>query len=79
MKKQGFDLKRVLMIDDSPEKLSQHYGNLMHVRPFEGDMSDTELIDIIPFLEWIADQPNFRSIEKRGWRKFDPSSAKFFT
>lgn len=66
----GHSLEQVLMLDDSPEKLARHYGNLIRVRSFFGDPADTELRDLLPFLEWIKDQPNVRTIEKRGWRGF---------
>ena len=63
--KLGYDLRRVLMIDDSPEKLSQHYGNHLRVRPFTGDPADTELRDLLPFLQWLRGAANFRAEEKR--------------
>ena len=56
------------MIDDSPEKLRRQYGNLLRVSPFEGDDDDRELADILPFLDWIRTQEDFRKIEKRNWR-----------
>jgi TFIIF-interacting CTD phosphatase-like protein len=73
--KLGYDLRRVVMIDDSPEKLSQHYGNHVRVRPFTGDPADTELRDLLPFLEWLRGVENFRTTEKRHWRQFNPHRA----
>jgi TFIIF-interacting CTD phosphatase-like protein len=63
-------LERVLMLDDSPEKLDRHYGNLLPILPFEGDMHDTELRDILPYLDWIRTMPNVRILEKRMWRSY---------
>lgn len=68
VKRKGFDLRRVLILDDSPEKLRQNFGNHLQVRPFEGQSADRELLDVLPFLEALKDRGNFREIEKRGWR-----------
>ena len=68
VKRKGFDLGRVLMIDDSPEKLQQNFGNHLQVKPFEGDPADRELLDVLPFLERLKDCENLRRVEKRGWR-----------
>jgi TFIIF-interacting CTD phosphatase-like protein len=73
--KLGFDLRRVLMVDDSPEKLSRHYGNHVRVRAFTGDSGDTELRDLLPFLERLRSAENFRTVEKRHWRQFKLSGA----
>lgn len=74
MKRLGFALERVLMIDDSPEKLQRNFGNHLRVRPFIGDPSDTELRDLLPFLKHLSQKSNFRIIEKRGWRSFAVST-----
>jgi RNA polymerase II subunit A small phosphatase-like protein len=66
--RKGFDLARVLIIDDSREKVRRHFGNHLRLRAFEGQPGDRELIDVLPFLEWLAGRENFREIEKRGWR-----------
>lgn len=65
-----YPLERVLVIDDSAEKLTRHYGNLIAVRPFVGNMADTELHDLLPYLQWIRSVANVRTIDKRGWRTF---------
>jgi RNA polymerase II subunit A small phosphatase-like protein len=63
-------LEQILMIDDNPEKLDRHYGNLIMVLPYKGNVVDTELRDILPFLHWMCTIPNVRLIEKRYWRTF---------
>lgn len=76
VRRAGYPLERVLLIDDSVEKLSRHYGNYIRVRPFLGDPADAELRDLLPFLGWIREQANFRTIEKRNWRNFAPPVAE---
>jgi RNA polymerase II subunit A small phosphatase-like protein len=66
----GYSLERVLVIDDSPEKLQRHYGNHIRVSPFVGDPNDAELEQLIPFLEYMSTVENVRLTEKRGWRTF---------
>lgn len=64
----GYSLDRILMVDDSPEKLQRNYGNHIRVTPFVGDPNDIELQQLISFLEHLRDAENVRSVEKRGWR-----------
>jgi TFIIF-interacting CTD phosphatase-like protein len=70
VKRAGFALEHVLMIDDTPEKLERNYGNHLRVRPFEGQADDTELRDLIPFLNRMLLVEDMRSVEKRNWRQF---------
>jgi TFIIF-interacting CTD phosphatase-like protein len=70
VKRAGFALQRVLMIDDTPEKLERNYGNHLQIRPFEGQADDTELRGLIPFLCWLCSVEDLRSVEKRNWRQF---------
>lgn len=69
VRKRGYDLARVLVVDDSPEKHVLNYGNLIHVTPFEGDAADTELALLATYIDSLASEPNLRAIEKRGWRQ----------
>lgn len=64
----GYHLNRVLIVDDMPEKLSRNYGNAIYVSRFEGEETDNELPQLAAFLHALNDAPNFRTIEKRGWR-----------
>lgn len=69
VRRKGFDLRRVLAVDDTPQKYERSYGNLIEVRPFEGDPRDEELPLLLDYLRLIEDAPNFRTFEKRGWRR----------
>jgi RNA polymerase II subunit A small phosphatase-like protein len=75
VKRLGFDLERVLMIDDSPEKLSQHYGNHLRIAPYLGDLADRELESVLPFLAQLRAIENLRLVEKRNWRALSRAQA----
>lgn len=65
--KLGYDLNRVVMVDDSPEKHVLNYGNLVHIAPFLGALDDHHLAALLPYLAHLAETPNVRAIEKRHW------------
>lgn len=64
----GYDLHRVVMVDDSPEKHTKNYGNLVRVTPFLGDTADRELVLLARYLIELAAQTDIRAVEKRFWR-----------
>jgi RNA polymerase II subunit A small phosphatase-like protein len=68
VKKRGYDLNRVLVVDDSPKKLYRSYGNHIHIKPYVGDLEDNELLLLEEYLISIADSKTVRSMEKRFWR-----------
>lgn len=68
VKKQGFQLEKTLIVDDSPEKTRDNFGNAIYVLPFEGNQNDNELQLLSEFLRTIKNLENVRRIEKRGWR-----------
>jgi len=68
VKRAGYDLERVLMVDDTPKKLERNYGNLVVVTEFTGDPKDRELLRLAPYLESLAGRPDLRRIEKRSWK-----------
>ena len=68
VKNLGYPLERVLMVDDTPDKLTRNYGNAVYVQPFEGEEDDRELAKLLQYLEMIRDESDFRKLEKRGWR-----------
>lgn len=68
VKRLGYSLERILFIDDTPGKMARNYGNAVYVTPFEGDEQDDELERLADYLSTIRNEPNFRWLEKRGWR-----------
>ena len=68
VRRAGFDPMRVLAVDDTPRQWERSYGNLVRVRPFEGDPGDRDLEVLGPYLKSIAETEDFRRLEKRGWR-----------
>ena len=69
VKRLGFDLDRVLIVEDEPNKVARHYGNAVFVRPFFGEPDDDELHHLASYLTSIHAVPDFRRIEKRNWRR----------
>ena len=69
VRKQGYALEHVLVVDDSREKLERNYGNHIPVQPFEGARDDDELLLLVDYLKQLESVPNVRCIDKRGWRK----------
>jgi len=68
VKKLGFPIERVLIVDDSPHKSKLNYGNAIYPSAFEGKQDDIELQLLSKYLEKIKDNSNFRTLEKRGWK-----------
>lgn len=69
VKRQGYQLESIIAIDDTPKKWEKSYGNLLIVKPFEGDETDLELKYLLVYLNTLKDAENIRTIEKRGWRE----------
>ena len=67
--KQGYDLSQIIVVDDSPEKLKRHYGNLVRVEAFFCTEEDRELYELKRYLETLVDVENIRVLEKRGWKR----------
>lgn len=68
VKKQGFKLDRILIIDDSPEKCQNNYGNAIYPQEYLGQQDDKELLFLSKYLKSLKDELHLRSIEKRGWK-----------
>jgi RNA polymerase II subunit A small phosphatase-like protein len=66
--RRGFDLKRTLIVDDTPEKVRQNYGNAIYIKPYLGAPDDRELASLADYLLTLKDEANVRSIEKRYWQ-----------
>ena len=66
LKKQGFRLEQIIMVDDSPEKTRNNYGNAIYIKEFTGDQNDEELKFLHDYLLTLKTVDNVRLIEKRG-------------
>ena len=68
LKKKGYSLDKVLIIDDTPKKAEMNYGNYIRINAFEGDRDDNELMLLLEYLPKFKSESNIRKIEKRFWR-----------
>uniref|UniRef100_A0A4W5K8L5 protein-serine/threonine phosphatase n=1 Tax=Hucho hucho TaxID=62062 RepID=A0A4W5K8L5_9TELE len=50
----GRDLKKVIIVDNSPASYIFHSDNAVPVASWFDDMADTELLDLIPFFERLS-------------------------
>ena len=58
----GRDLKRVLIVDNSPASYAFHPDNAIPVQSWFDDASDTELLDLLPILDRLRDVDNVYSV-----------------
>lgn len=65
LKKLGFTMERMLIVDDTPHKCSENYGNAIYPDVFEGNLSDDELPLLQEYLKSLKDLNNVRYLEKR--------------
>ena len=68
LKKKGFNLEQIIIVDDTPEKSRNNYGNAIYIKEFSGDTTDEELKHLHDYLLTLKKVDNVRTIEKRGWR-----------
>ncbi|MDZ7721559.1 MAG: HAD family hydrolase [candidate division KSB1 bacterium] len=68
LRKKGYRLEQVIMVDDTPGKLEKNYGNLVAVTEWTGDPGDRELLHLIQYLRVLKDVENIRTVEKRNWQ-----------
>ncbi|MBN9296926.1 MAG: HAD family hydrolase [Filimonas sp.] len=69
LKKNGFRLEQILIVDDSPAKSRTNYGNAIYIKEFTGDSEDRELSFLYDYLLTLKNVENVRTIEKRRWRQ----------
>jgi RNA polymerase II subunit A small phosphatase-like protein len=65
----GYDINRILILDDTPEKVRNCYGNAIYPTPFLGDPNDRELFILSQYLHTLHEAESVRSIEKRQWQQ----------
>jgi len=60
----GRDLNQVVIVDNSPASYIFHPDNAVPVASWFDDMSDTELMDLLPFFEGLAKVDNVYTVLK---------------
>jgi len=63
----GYDLARVIVVDDSVEKLDQHLNNLIRIKAFFGGQGDIELLRVMKFLHDFRRVKDVTVVEKSNW------------
>lgn len=69
VKKLGFDLDKIVIVDDTPHKAQENYGNAIYVSEYKGNQDDDELMRLKEYLETLKHLDNVRVIEKRDWKE----------
>lgn len=64
VKRRGFPLERILVLDDTPAALARHRGNQLRAPRWTGNPKDTFLLDAIPLVKRLALEPNVRAADK---------------
>ncbi|WP_212744940.1 NIF family HAD-type phosphatase [Hymenobacter jeollabukensis] len=68
LKRHGYRLERVLIVDDTPHKAKRNFGNAIYPTEYTGQLHDNELPQLLAYLLTLKDAANVRQLEKRGWR-----------
>jgi carboxy-terminal domain RNA polymerase II polypeptide A small phosphatase len=77
VKRRGYSLRDMIIIDDLPETFSQNYGNAILVKRYFGDLEDTELSLLFQYLTNFLGVDDVRKINKRNWRNSMNASGGF--
>ena len=68
LRRHGYRLERMLIVDDTPAKCVHNYGNAIYAKAYDGRADDDELLLLGRYLRTLADADNVRALEKRHWR-----------
>lgn len=60
----GFDLKRILIVDDLFYKVVDNYGNVIYLKLYEGVVYDYELLLLVKYLRILWNEFNVCWLEK---------------
>lgn len=60
-------IEQILCLDDNKDNYPDGYGNVVWIRPWYGAADDMELLKLSEYLPKLANNNNFREIEKRHW------------
>lgn len=68
LKKKGYVMEDIIIVDDTASKHTRNYGNLVLVKEFTGDQTDDELLALAEYLIQLSTVQNVRAVEKRNWK-----------
>ena len=54
LKRQGFQIERILIVDDTPHKSKENYGNAIYPKEFLGSPDDDELKYLLKYLNKLS-------------------------
>ncbi len=66
LKRKGYQLQKIIVVDDSREKFERNYGNAILIKEYNGEKDDTELQLLLKYLKSIAYIENVRVRDKKG-------------
>ena len=65
----GYDIEKIIFVDDRAESLERSYANAVIVSRYEGAEEDNELQLLLTFLDQLGSAEDVRQVEKRNWRQ----------
>ena len=68
VKRKGYSLNHILIVDNIAETFKYNYGNGILVKEYLGEDDDRELFLLFKYLEMIGTEENVRMIDKRRWK-----------
>lgn len=69
LRRRGYDISKIIFVDDTPRKLERSYGNLVHIRAFRGAPEDRQLDALLAYLERLGEVADIRRVDKRFWSR----------
>lgn len=67
LKRQGYDPKRVIALDNSSHPWVRSYGNHMSIPDYLGEPDDRWLLEVMKYLPQFCEAEDVRPFEWRGW------------
>jgi len=67
VKKKGYDIEKMLIVEDKISNCRRNYGNAIFVPRFEGQQNDKCLKHLVRYLMEFRGVESVRHIDKKGW------------
>ncbi|UZR92680.1 HAD family hydrolase [Chondrinema litorale] len=68
IRRKGFKMKNLLIIDDSLYKVTDNPENYFIIKPFEGNCEDNELKFLESYLKILEQKGDFKIVDRVGWK-----------